>query len=244
MKINMVCFILSLGLAAEAYALPNGFVYLYEIDPTILQEMRYAHSHNFIGRPVVGYLQSRCIVTKEAAMALAAVQKVLRQSSLSLKVYDCYRPTSAVADFAAWSKDASHQEMKHEFYPNVNKADLFKLGYIAARSGHSRGSTVDLTIVRLPTSKQQDFKGELVSCAAGYRQRYRDNSIDMGTGYDCMDVHSAIHYPFKERDITVNRQLLQNVMRANGFQPYTKEWWHFTLLDEAFPNTYYNFPVT
>jgi D-alanyl-D-alanine dipeptidase len=227
----------------NAYALPAGFVYLHEIDPSILQEIRYAGSHNFVGRPIEGYEKGTCILTEKAAHALAMAQKALRQTSMSLKVYDCYRPTQAVEDFMHWSQDATYQEMKPEFYPRVNKIDLFKLGYIATKSGHSRGSTLDLTIVSIPAAKQKYDSGPLVACTAPYRQRFPDNSIDMGTGYDCMDEESSIENQHLNASILKNRQLLQTVMIANGFEPYLKEWWHFTLSEETFPDTYFNFPV-
>lgn len=229
-----------------AYALPSDFVYLKNVDPTILQEMRYAGYHNFVGRPVKGYEASTCILTKQAAQALSLVQQQLLKKSLSLKVYDCYRPTMAVADFMAWSKDAKHVEMKKEFYPAINKADVFSLGYVAEKSGHSRGSTVDLTIVPIPTPKQTKYKiGQpLFACTASVTHRFRDNSLDMGTGYDCMDTLS---YP-GNTDITTrayqNRMVLRQIMLKNQFQPYEKEWWHFTLDNEPYPQTYFNFRVS
>lgn len=236
-------WLLSLAWVTKVCALPAGFVYLHEIDPSILQDIRYAGSHNFVGRPIDGYEKGICILTEKAARALASVQKALHQASLSLKVYDCYRPTDAVEDFVRWSQDSTYQDMKQEFYPRVNKGDLFKLGYIALKSGHSRGSTLDVTIVPMPTPKQQYSAGPLVSCTASYKERFPDNSIDMGTGYDCMDKQSAVDNQSLNASILKNRQLLQTVMMANGFEPYSKEWWHFTLAEETFTNTYYNFTV-
>src|SRR6185437_9646784 len=150
---------------------------------SIIQDMRYAGNHNFIGHRINGYHKATCILTKPTALALAKVQKQLRQYALSLKVYDCYRPTRAVTEFAEWSKNPKHQEMKAEFYPRENKAELFKRGYIAKKSGHSRGSTVDLTLVPLSPSKQAKYhKGQkLIACTAPYSKRFKDNSIDMGT---------------------------------------------------------------
>ena len=132
---------------AFAGALPEGFVYLRNADPTIVQDIRYASAHNFVGRPVKGYLAAECIVTEAAAQGLAAVQKNLAEKKLSLIVWDCYRPKRAVEDFLQWSKDPAHAEMKAEFYPNTSKEKLFALGYLATRSAHSRGSTIDLGIV-------------------------------------------------------------------------------------------------
>lgn len=225
--------------------LPSNFVYLHTIAPSIIQEMRYNSTHNFVGRPITGYHANSCILTKPAATALAKVQAELKKSGLSLKVYDCYRPQRAVNDFIAWSKKAQEQTMKTEFYPNVNKADFFKLGYVAEKSGHTRGSTVDLTIVPLPQPKQADFHSgqALQQCTAVYDKRFNDNSIDMGTGFDCLDPHAH----FTSDGITLvakhNRALLREVMEKYGFAPYINEWWHFTLANEPFPDQYFDFEV-
>lgn len=224
-------------------ALPAGFVYLKDIDPTIQQDIRYASSHNFIGRPVTGYTTNQCILTKPAALALSQVQHALQPLHLSLKVYDCYRPQRAVNDFINWSQQPEDQTMKMEFYPRVNKSDLFRLGYIAAQSGHSRGSTVDLTLVPIPTPAQQTYspKQPLVSCYAPYQQRFRDNSIDMGTGYDCMDVLSHNNATGISKIAKHHRLLLKTLMKKSGFIPYQKEWWHFTLRNEPYPDKYFDF---
>ncbi len=145
---KVIVALMLLGVAeAGAAEMPAGFVWLKDVDPTIEQEIRYYGDHNFLGRPVAGYEAPECILTKQAAEALRAVQRELEGSRLSLKVYDCYRPQRAVDDFVAWSKDVADQTMKAEFYPRVDKARVFELGYIAEKSGHTRGSTVDLTIV-------------------------------------------------------------------------------------------------
>lgn len=244
---NFCCaaFIL-LGFVLNGYAadLPPGFVYLKEIDPTIVQDIRYATNHNFIGRPVKGYEAGECILTRSAALALARVQKELRESRLSLKVYDCYRPQMAVDEFIAWSRQPNDQLTKTEFYPRVNKADVFKLGYVAEKSGHSRGSTVDLTIMPVGSESAIYLPGQpLVSCTAPYTQRFQDGGIDMGTGYDCLDELShndnldigAVAY--------YHRLLLKTMMEKQGFSDYEHEWWHFTLKNEPYPNHYFNFPV-
>lgn len=226
--------------------LPNDFVDLHTVAPQIKYSIRYAGYHNFIGRPVTGYLAPRCLLTKPAALALAKVENRLLQFSLSLMVYDCYRPKQAVDDFIAWSKNPKDQRMKLEFYPRVNKKDLFQLGYVAAQSSHSRGSTVDLTIIPISEFKGDTYKHDqkLVACHAPYVERFQDGSIDMGTGYDCMDVFSHPANTEINKMAHLNRQLLQKIMTQNGFQPYDKEWWHFTLKNEPFPDTYFNFPIT
>lgn len=224
--------------------LPKGFVYLKDIDPTILQDIRYASDHNFVGRPIKSYQTATCILTKEAALALKNVQTELRKKNLSLKVYDCYRPVTAVEDFVNWSKEMSDQKMKAEFYPRVSKTNLFHDGYIAYHSGHSRGSTVDLTIIH-PKQQQPIFRPnqKLISCIAPIQKRFHDNSIDMGTGYDCLDT---IAFPMSaniSREAHANRMLLRTAMITKGFEPYDKEWWHFTLKKEPFTHQYFNFPV-
>lgn len=225
--------------------LPQGFVYLENIDLTIQQDVRYYGYHNFLARPVKGYKASQCILTRQAANALQQVQAELKKHALSLKVFDCYRPQMAVNDFIAWSKKLNQQQAKAEFYPRVKKEDFFKLGYVAAKSGHSRGSTMDLTIVRLPIQQPDGYQHgqKLVACYAPYHQRYFDGGIDMGTGFDCMD---SLSHPLNQQINRVayrNRIFLRKIMSKYGFVPLAEEWWHFTLKDEPYKNTYFNFPV-
>src|SRR5450631_2383509 len=152
-RAGLVLIIMTLPAPALAgSALPKGFVYLRDIDPAIVQDIRYAGSHNFVGRPIRGYLAAECILSVSAANALETVQRMLTEKKLSLIVWDCYRPKRAVEDFFQWSKDPTHSEMKAEFYPRADKEKLFALGYLAKRSAHSRGSTVDLGIVRTASS--------------------------------------------------------------------------------------------
>src|SRR5450755_2570194 len=178
------------ALALANSALPKGFVYLRDIDPTIVQDIRYAGSHNFVGRPIRGYLAAECILSEPAANALDEVQRKLVEKELSLIVWDCYRPKRAVDDFLQWSKDPAHSEMKTEFYPRTDKARLFALGYLAKPSAHSRGSTVDLGIVPAafssapPPNPSQSPK----PCTAPKGERFEDGTINLGTGYDCLDA--------------------------------------------------------
>jgi D-alanyl-D-alanine dipeptidase len=232
--------------AQNRAVLPAGFVHLSDVAPDIVQDMRYAGYHNFLGRPVKGYESGQCILTLDAARALKAVQEELNASGLGLMVYDCYRPTSAVRDFLNWSKNPQDQIAKGEFYPAVNKKDFVELGYVARQSSHSRGSAVDLTIVRFPFKPGETFSPgqELVPCTAPYGERFNDGSIDMGTGFDCMDERS---HSLSDK-ITViaqqNRMLLRQIMEKHGFAPYPYEWWHFALKNEPFPNSSFNFFVT
>jgi D-alanyl-D-alanine dipeptidase len=226
-------------------SLDPDFVSLHEVDPSIIQEIRYATDHNFIGRPIKGYLSPKCMLSRKAALALSQVQKELLTYSLSLKVYDCYRPQRAVNDFVEWAKDLSDLKMKKEFYPGVDKSDLFKDGYIAEKSGHSRGSTVDLTIVSLPLASEAKYNEgvTLKECYLPVQTRFTDNSLDMGTGFDCFDplahtANSEIGNAQKK-----NRLLLKSVMEKFGFKNLAEEWWHFTLRDEPYPDRYFDFEI-
>lgn len=200
---------------------PNEFVYLKKMNPTIQEEVRYYSANNFIGRPIQGYQKPVCILTKSAAMALLNVQSELKEKHLGLKVFDCYRPQMAVDDFSQWAHDPEDQKMKNAYYPHINKADLFKLNYLAFRSGHTRGSTVDLTIIDLHTNEP----------------------LDMGTPFDFMDPLSHPSCRLITSEQFKNRMLLQTLMIKFGFLPLKTEWWHFTLKNEPYPNTYFNFPV-
>jgi D-alanyl-D-alanine dipeptidase len=222
-----------------------GFVALRSIDPTIVQEIRYTTRHNFVGVPIDGYLEPTCLLTKQAAQALRTVQRQVRPLGLTLKVYDCYRPQRAVDHFVRWAEDLTDTAMKAEFYPQVDKTRLFLDGYIAARSGHSRGSTLDVTLVRLPPAPQRPYvPGEaLKPCYAPVGVRFPDNTVDMGTGYDCFDTLSHTADPRITGVARQNRDLLVNAMNAAGFTNLAEEWWHFTLRGEPFPDTYFTFPV-
>jgi D-alanyl-D-alanine dipeptidase len=231
------------ALLALALAAPSSFVALDDVDPTILQDMRYATKYNFVGRRVDGYREPVCLLTKRAARALKRAQNELEPKGYTLKVYDCYRPQRAVDHFSRWAENDS-RTMKREFYPRVSKRRLFDLGYIAHRSGHSRGSTVDLTLVRLPAAPQPTWSRRefgLVRCTAPRRRRFPDNSIPMGTSYDCFDVRA--HTLNSRGRVRRNRLLLERTMEAAGFEGYAKEWWHFTLRDERYPDRYFDFPV-
>jgi zinc D-Ala-D-Ala dipeptidase len=230
-------------LLALAFAAPSSFVALDEVDDTILQDMRYATTYNFVGRRIDGYREPLCILTRRAAKALERAQDAVREKGYTLKVYDCYRPQRAVDHFVRWSENGN-QRMKREFYPRVDKTRLFDDGYIARRSGHSRGGTVDLTLVELPAKPQPIWTRRefgLVPCTAPKRRRFPDNSIGMGTSYDCFDTKS--HTENATGRARRNRLLLKRAMEDAGFEPYANEWWHFTLRNERYPDRYFDFPV-
>ncbi|MBP6689631.1 MAG: M15 family metallopeptidase [Hyphomonadaceae bacterium] len=222
MRALVLSFVIALASCAHtAPERPEGFVDAARVVPSLRVEMRYAGAHNFVGRRVDGYEAPVCILTREAAEALARVQAELAPRGLGLKVYDCYRPQRAVADFARWAADLSDQSTKAEFYPNVDKNRLFELGYIAERSGHSRGSTVDLTIISLSTGAE----------------------VDMGSPFDLFDTLSWPTDESVTAAARANRMLLQSVMREHGFRGLREEWWHFTLEGEPHPETYFDFVV-
>jgi len=200
-------------------ARPPAFVDAREAIPGLVVDMRYFGTSNFIGARVDGYEAPVCVLTQQAATALAAVQRDLKSRGLGLKVFDCYRSARGVRHFIRWARDGDNST-KAEFYPHVAKGNLFREGYIASRSGHSRGSTVDLTLVKLPG----------------------DQDLDMGTPFDFLSPQSGQHGKVSA-EARANRKLLADAMRARGFIPYDKEWWHFTLRNEPFPNSYFDFPV-
>lgn len=225
--------------------LPSQFAYLKDISPTIIEEIRYFGFHNFVGRRITGYNKPKCILTRSAATKLHLVQNDLFKLNLTLKVYDCYRPVKAVQDFVKWAKELDNNLMKEEFYKYVKKENLFKEGYIAERSGHSRGSTIDLTIVPLPVPNQETYQrgDKLRSCTLPRIYRFRDNTIDMGTGYDCFNVLSHTNNSNIEEFQKRNRYILKNLMDKFGFTNYALEWWHYTLRNEPFKDQYFDFNI-
>ena len=226
---------------------PAAFVSLHDVAPSILLDIRYFTRHNFIGRRIHGYRAPLCILTRDAAEGLARVQEAVVAQGYTLKVYDCYRPQRAVNDFVRWARRLRDRRMKREFYPRVDKSRLFADGYIAERSGHSRGSTMDLTLVALPAKRQPRWtRGRfgLVNCFAPYDERFPDNTIDMGTGYDCFDTLAHTLDPRIQGVQRENRLRLKTAMEAAGFTNYENEWWHYTLANEPFPDTFFDFPVS
>ena len=246
-RAGLVWIIMTLSAPVLASAtLPKGFVYLRDIDPTIVQDIRYAGSHNFVGRPIRGYLAAECILSVSAANALETVQKMLTEKKLSLIVWDCYRPKRAVEDFFQWSKDPTQSEMKAEFYPRTDKEKLFALGYLAKRSAHSRGSTVDLGIVPTASSfaPSPGPLQPLKACTSPKGERFEDGTIDFGTGYDCLDVLANTSNALVGEIAQHNRQILKSCMEGAGFRSYAKEWWHFELVNEPFNRDRFDFDVS
>ncbi len=201
---------------------PSGFVLLSDYVPGIVQEIRYFSTYNFIGDRIDGYEEPCAIITKEAARALKSVSNEMMVQGYRLKIFDTYRPACAVRHFVLWGIEDQDIRMKPYFYPDLEKQELFMKGYIAKQSSHSRGSTVDLTLLDMKTGKE----------------------LDMGSPFD---LFSELSHP-DNRDITdeqyENRMILRNVMIRNGFAPINCEWWHFTLENEPYPDTYFEFPVS
>lgn len=213
--IVFLCLLPAILSAANVDVRPQDIVDMKAAEPVVITDIRYFTSHNFVGEPIDGYNAPKCLLTQKAARALKDVQAELTSFGLKLRIYDCYRPQMAVDHFARWAKDVKATKMKKEFYPGVDKKDLFKDGYIALRSGHSRGSTVDLTI----------------------------DGLDMGTRFDFFGPLShPLNADIKEQ-ARANRMLLKALMEKYGFKGLKEEWWHFTLKHEPHPDTYYDFAV-
>lgn len=201
----------------------TGFVYMSDVIPDAICEVRYHTTYNFVGQRIDGYEDSCIIMTKEAADALKLVSDEVVRQGYRIKVYDAYRPQAAVDHFVRWANDATDDKMKHIFYPEIDKNLLFEQGYISKTSGHSRGSAIDLTLVDEMTGKE----------------------LDMGGAFDYFGEKSHFDY---SGDLTQeqkrNRSILRDVMIKHGFKPISTEWWHFVLENEPYPDTYFNFSVS
>lgn len=226
--------------------MPPDFVRVRDLIPGARYEIRYAGEHNFVGRPITGYRAPECWLTRRAARALVPVQRRVRRAGYTLKFYDCFRPQRAVDDFVAWAQRPQDATTKAEFYPDLDKSVLFPEGYIAERSGHSRGSTFDVTLVPRGAGVSPDWKvgDPQVACTAERARRFPDTSIDMGTGFDCFDPLANTDNPDISRRQAVNRALLVRELQRAGFSNYDKEWWHYTLSNEPYPDTYFDANVT
>lgn len=201
--------------------LPEGFVYIDELIPDSIIDAKYAGTENFMGCCADGYEQPLVVMTKKAAEKCVIAAEKLRAQGLMMKFFDAYRPQRAVDHFCRWGDDLTDLRRKPIQYPNLEKARIFEDGYIARKSGHSRGSSVDLTIVDAKTHQE----------------------LDMGCGFDYMDPRSNLGAAGLTAEQEHNRQILQDAMCGSGFRPYVGEWWHFNLVDEPYPDTYFDFPI-
>lgn len=204
-----------------ASSLPEGFVYVDELVAGLFVDLKYCTSDNFLGEPVDGYRAPRVIATEPAARALGGVQEELALFGLGLRIFDAYRPQRAVAHFIRWAKDDGDTSTREAFYPGRHKQQLFEEGYISRRSSHTRGSTFDLTVATVADGRP----------------------LDMGTAFDFFGPASWPQWPDATQAQKTNRLLLRGIMGKHGFEPHDCEWWHFTLIDEPFPDTYFDFPV-
>ncbi len=200
----------------------SGFVILSEYVPDIIEEVRYHTTYNFIGDKIDGYDDPIILVVLEAALALQKANEEAKKLGYAFKVYDAYRPQTAVDHFVRWAKDINDTRMKEIFYPETKKEELFEKGFIACKSGHTRGSSIDLTLFNLKTGKEVDMGGVF------------DNFGDVS--------HSSYTEGLTEEQIN-NRKLLHKIMTENGFKGINSEWWHFNLIDEPYPDTYFTFPI-
>ena len=207
-----------------AQELPENFVLIKDFVPSISVEMRYGTNNNFTGKPIPGYESRQAVITITTASALKKVQKELNKLGLGLKIFDAYRPQKAVNYFIKWSNQPNDTVMKNKYYPNLKKETLFDLGYIALKSGHTRGSTVDVTLLYVSGPK----KGK---------------EVDMGSVWDLFGVGSGYAYKAISNSQKANRKLLRELMITHEFLPYDKEWWHFSLNNEPYPDTYFDFIV-
>ncbi len=243
------CFMAVQGcLALSPDARAKGFVFLHEVDPTIKISLRYATSENFVAAPVDGYKRSDvAVITKQAAEALKLVQAAVKKDGYCLVVYDAYRPQKAVNHFMRWSKDVADQTKKSQYYPRVDKAKVFELGYVAERSGHSRGSTVDLTLIKIGNSvdaiqeKKRTLSDEFTITILD------DKTVDMGSSFDLFDAASHHENDLIDDKFKSQREYLTNAMTKFGFKPYANEFWHFTLKNEPYPasedSSYFDFDI-
>lgn len=224
-RINVVLTISLSVIHLSGQTLPEGFVFLENEIPNLMVDLRYSKDENFLGKKVEGYKsEQKAVGTLELARALRRVQKKLELQGLGLKIYDAYRPQRAVNNFIAWSRVKNDTLKKSKYYPYLPKAKLFELGFIASKSGHSRGSTVDLTLVYLS-------------------RECRGKKLDMGGNWDFFGDLSNYGFEDLNKNQKQNRKKLRDIMTTSGFKPYEKEWWHFTLINEPYPNKYFDFTV-
>jgi len=222
-KFTIVFVVLLIGLTACHYnepTMPGDFVLVTDVVPEAILEIRYYSTYNFVGTRIDGYEAPVALLTRPAADSLAAVARDLKNQGYVIKIYDTYRPQTAVNHFIRWAEQIDDTLMKSVFYPDIDKSILFEAGFICARSGHSRGSTVDLTLVNSQSGRE----------------------VDMGGVFDYFGELSHSDYAGITDQQKANRLILRDAMLRHGFVPLVEEWWHYTLANEPFPDTYFDFP--
>ncbi|MBN8827271.1 MAG: M15 family metallopeptidase [Sphingobacteriia bacterium] len=236
-------YVLCLNAAQATANFPEGFVYLEEVDPTIIQNLRYYSKENFIGKRLDGYKANRVILTRPTALALKRAQDILLKDGYSLVVYDAYRPQKAVDAIIKWSNNFKDQKYKEDYYPRTDKSRITNFGYFALKSPHSRGSAVDVTIISLNKTPGPIIKTHRKLTNNVSMTFLDDGTVDMGTSFDLMDEASA---PGSKLVLDKNRSkraYLREVMTTVGFKPDEREWWHFLLENEMYPDTYFDFDI-
>ena len=245
---SFVIGLLIFGKENVMMSLPDGFVDLSQYIPMIVPALRYGTSHNFLGRPVKGYLRSTVVMTQEAADALRSVADGVAKDGYRLVIYDTYRPQKAVQDFLSWRDEpVEDSKIKALYYPTFTKGYLFENGYISSRSTHSRGSTVDLTLIE--EGRVADFTGlpktkkQVILSDGRVLTILDDGTLDMESHFDLFDLSAHPGSTLVSSQARHNRQYLADVMKKNGFLPISTEWWHFSLKDEPFKDTYFDFDI-
>lgn len=231
-------------IAESGSSIPTEFVDVQDLSPSILLEMRYASDDNFAGERITGYEAPVCYLAKAAAKALSDVQESIASDGFSLVMFDCYRPQQAVDHFVRWSEHAD-ESTKNDYYPRIDKSALFDQGYIARRSGHTRGSTVDVGLIwqTPPESIQPNEEPRPSVCQAHFEQSRVKGHVDFGSDYDCFDELSHTNSALVSASARAHRDYLVTKMAEFGFVNYDQEWWHFTFRPERFPETYFDFPI-
>lgn len=231
--------------SASSERLPAGFIYVHDVIPDVQVSLRYGTDENFVGCRVDGYYSNVSIMTEAAAVALKQAQELVKENGYELVIYDSYRPQKSVNHFIRWSEDPNDPQVKKEhYYPRVDKENAFNLGYIARRSGHTRGSTIDLTIIEKGKRVVQPLTPVKRTLNDGSTIMFLDDgTVDMGSSFDLFDEASYTNSTLVDEHHQQLRQMFKGIMERAGFNNYPKEWWHYTLKNEPFPDTYFDFDV-
>jgi D-alanyl-D-alanine dipeptidase len=246
LTIFLLAFFISFHwIISSSSTIPEGFVYVRDIIPDIQISLRYASNENFQGHIVNGYLANVSILTRAAAMNLKHAQILAKENGYELVIYDGYRPQKSVNQFIDWSQNPNISQIKKSFYyPRVNKEDTFQLGYIANKSGHTRGSTIDLTLILLGQFVQNPLTPIERNLTDNFTIFYLDDrTVDMGSSFDLFDEASHTNSTLVNTTYQERRTMFRNLMKQSGFINYDKEWWHYTLQNEPFPDTYFDFDI-
>ncbi len=243
LKVFIMTTTFALSSCVKNKPIPEGFVYLHDVDPTLSFDVRYQGHENFLGRPVEGYTSQNLVMTEAAALALKKAHDIVKKLGYRFVIYDTYRPQRAVDDFKKWMQDTQDIRNQDRYYPYLSKDKIIESGYISTRSGHSRGSTVDLTLIH--NDREHGVQNyEERDLSNGERIIYvNDGTVDMGGSFDIFHEISHHDSPLATPEQLKNRDILRKAMVKAGFEDYSKEWWHYSLKDEPYPNIYFDFVV-